>query len=82
MSHVTYPAHLIVLDLIILLPFGQKYKLGSIVLCNCTQSPVASSLSATNSSQHPILKYPQALFLLWEHGHQLWVATLKGTPNS
>jgi len=61
--HATCPKHLIILDLIIQIIFGDKYRSLSFSLYSFLQSPVILSLRPKYSPQHPMLKHPQPAFL-------------------
>ena len=60
----TWPAHLILLDLIARKILGEEYRSLSSSLCNFLHSPVTLSLLDPNySPQHPILKHTRSTFL-------------------
>jgi hypothetical protein len=59
LKYVTYPAHLIYLDLIITVICGKEYILQGFSLWSLHRSPVTSSLEP---SWHPVLKHSQSVF--------------------
>ena len=64
--HASYPAPLVLLDLIIQIIFNEDYISWSSSLCSLLHAPVTQSLLGTKClPQHPILEQRQPTFLLY-----------------
>jgi hypothetical protein len=73
----TCPAHINLLDLIILLTFGKVHRTSDSSLCKFPQSPVTSFVLSPNNFLDTILEPSAHIFLLWHTNFHTYTKQLE-----